>query len=410
MDLPLSEDNRRKLRWALVWGLFLTLICGVFFLGLFMLKSVDGLARFISPRPTEAKSINEVFGFAPFWTLSRINNVDWKTLSTFAYFSLPVNYDGSIDRSSYAWDVFEGARLEALFDKAKSENVRRVVTLTQIERPTIETFLADESSWERVARESVDIVKSRGLDGVNIDFEYIPSNHQLRERFSQFIERYSDILNRELKDPYITVSVLASSERFNRIYDIGRLAKLVNGIFMMAYDYYYPGSETVGPSAPLYGYNNGKGPFWYDVSTAVDDFLKVAPASKIIMGVPYYGWNYETVEPYPRGTRGWGRAVATTNKKVSDNKLSVTTPIGGWDSQAQVAWRGYWDENSWHVVYIEDEKSLAAKYDFAKSRNLAGVGIWALGFEDEGTDYWEILSSALKEDYLSMHSSKTWIF
>lgn len=338
----------------------------------------------------------EVFGFAPYWKLSNLNNVDWDTLSTFAYFSLPINSDGSIDRTSYEWQVFEGEQLSRLYVKARDHNVRRVVTLTQMDAATIEKFLEDASSWETLAKESATILVARDLDGVNIDFEYIPSNDYLRVRFSQFIEAYSRVLRENSKDPYITVSVLASSVRFNKIYDIARIANSADAVFMMAYDFYYSGSDKAGPSAPLYGYNAGRGPFWYDVSTAVDDFLQVVPGDKIIMGVPYYGWNYPTNEPGPEAQRGWGRAFATTSEKAQNNKLLLTTPTSGWDSQAQVAWRGYWDSGGWHVVYMEDEKSLEAKFEYIRGKNLKGVGIWALGFDADSDSFWEILAEKFR--------------
>lgn len=377
------------------------LVFGIFFLGVFSLNYNSFISRFVSPIRAETTK-KEVFGFAPHWTLSKLSNVDWRLLTTFAYFSLPVDASGAIDRNTYEWEVFEGERLGKLFNKAKENGVRRVFTLTQMDATSIETFLRSPEAWERLGNASADILVSKNLDGVNIDFEYIPSNDILKENFSQFVEKYSQIVKAKKPDSYITVSVLASSERFNRIYDIGRLAAATDGIFMMAYDFYYPGSEKAGPSAPLYGFNNGRGPFWYDVSTAVEDFLSVAPAEKIIMGVPYYGWNYPAVNPKPKAERTAGlRSFATTQEKVSENQLLSTTPVGGWDDDAKVSWRGYWDEFGWHMVYMEDEKSLSLKYDFIKEKRLAGVGIWALGFDSGEDKLWSTLREKLSTTKIS---------
>lgn len=334
----------------------------------------------------------EVFGFAPYWTISKMDDVDWNALTTFAYFSIPLNTDGSFDTFSYEYSVLENGKVDHLFEKAKQHGVRRVVTLTEMDAPDVRAFLDDPSAWDRTASDSVNLINSRKLDGINIDIEYMPSDAHYRDRFSQFISRYSTILNEQLDDPYITVSVIASSEKDGKIYDIGRISKDVDGIFMMAYDFYYPGSEKIGPSAPLYGYNGGSGPFWYDVSTAVNDFLRVAPSNKIILGIPYYGWNYPAYTPEPNTDVVYGsRGFATTNEKVDGNQLLTTTPLGGWDDLAKVSWRGYWDENGWHVVYMEDQKSLEYKFDFAKNKKLAGVGFWALGF-DAGTDAnWQLI-------------------
>lgn len=296
------ERLRQRLRKALLWGFSMTLIGGVFFLGLFLTKTERFQSLFKSP---ESIKKQEIFGFAPYWTLSKIGKVDWKSLTTFAYFSLPVNADGSIPRDSYEWSVFKSDKLKKLMAEAGDNHVKKVVTLTQMEASVIEQFLDDRNAWDRLSADSVEILKTYGLDGVNIDFEYIPSNNYLKGKFSEFVKSYTENLNSQLKDPYITVSVLASSVRFNRIYDISALTQMTDGVFMMAYDFYYPGSEMIGPSAPLYGFDNG-----------------------------------------------------------------------------------------WHVVYLEDERSLAHKLDYANKKNLGGVGIWALGYED-GFQLWSMLKSQM---------------
>lgn len=392
-NLPDDDSiRRRKPLTYLLWYVFcMTLITGVFFLGLFLVKN-SSFYKYFAKTP-EKKS--EVFGFAPYWTLSKINNIDWTLLTTFAYFSLPVNPNGTIDKTSYEWTVFESSKLKDLFKQAEENKVRRVLTLTQMEPATVEGFLNNPQAWDSLAADSVEVLKTNQLDGVNIDFEYIPSSEKLKSQFSQFIKSYTDKLKAELNDPYITVSVLASSVRYNKIYDVGYLTQVTDGVFMMAYDFYYPGSEKSGPTAPLYGYNNGKGPFWYDVSTAVDDFLKVADSKKVIMGIPFYGWDYQSYEPVPKSDKIPGtRAQPTTLEKAQGNQLIAASPIGGWDDNAKVSWRGYWDDSGWHVVYLEDERSLAHKYDFAKKKNLAGIGIWALGYE-HGSELWSMVRNQI---------------
>lgn len=383
------EKLRRRLRQALLWGLSLTLICGVFFLGLFLVESQNFQRLFKTKDPHK---MQEVFGFAPYWTLSKIGKIDWTLLTTFAYFSLPVNADGTISRDSYEWSVFKGEKLKGYFKQADDHDVKKVVTLTQMDADVIEQFLNDRNAWDALTSESIEILKENNLDGVNIDFEYIPSNDDLKLKFSEFIKTYTAALNKDLDNPYITVSVLASSARFNRIYDISALSQLTDGVFMMAYDFYYKGSEMIGPSAPLYGFDEGQGPFWYDVSTAVDDFIKVSDSSKIILGIGFYGWNYPAYSPTPKTNKIEGiRAHATTNVKAQDDESIRSSPFGGWDDIAKVSWRGYFADDGWHVLYLEDERSLAHKLDFALKKQLGGVGIWALGYEGD-SQLWSMLS------------------
>lgn len=395
--MALLDPDRYKKRFRFIsLSLSTLLIVGAFFLGLFLTNRPQ-FARFISPidKQSTSKTI-EVFGFAPYWNLSKLRGINWDVLTTFAYFSLDVDENGTIDRNSYEWSVLDGEKMQNILKTAKSHDVKVVVTLTQMERPVIETFLDNEDAWRNVASETVTILNEKHLDGVNIDFEYMPSNSEYREKFSKFFNTYSAIVKAQKPDSYLTVSVLASSERFNKIYDIASLAATADGVVMMAYDFYYPGSDAAGPTAPLYGYNNGKGPFWYDVSTATADFLKVADASKIILGIPYYGWNYSASSPQPMALSN-ARASATTNERAQDEQLIITTPIGGWDDQAKVSWRGYWDEDGWHIVYLEDKKSLTYKYDFVKVQGLKGVGLWALGYDNGDHELWTTLRETFLE-------------
>lgn len=396
----LPEPDRCKRRFFLYWSIASTLlIVGVFFLGLFLTKR-DTFDHFLSPI-IQKSDVNgqrkEVFGFAPHWNLSKLGNIDWNVLTSFAYFSLDVNADGSISRDTYEWDTFQSDRVSSLFNTAKQKGVKRIVTLTQMEAPIIHEFLDNPSAWENLANQSAQLLQEKDLEGINIDIEYIPSDDHYRQQFSDFMTQYTKIVKVKRPKSFITVSVLASSVRYNKIYDIGHLSNVTDGVLMMAYDFYYAGSEAAGPTAPLYGYNNGKGPYWYDIATAVDDFTKVADPGKIILAVPYYGWDYPTSSPAPLADR-WGRTTATTNEKAQAQNLIRVTPVGGWDDQAKVSWRGYYDEDGWHVVYLEDKKSLSYKYSFIKSKSLQGVGIWALGYDNGDEDLWLTLKEQFSTD------------
>jgi len=138
MDSSLSEDHHSKLKVSLVWGLSMTLIVGVFFLGLFLAGRNPYIKNFL--KKSNRNETWEIFGFAPFWSLDRLSNINWNVLTTFAYFSIPVNADGSLNKESYEWSVFNSQKLKKQFDLAKSNNVKRVVTLTQMENVILNRF------------------------------------------------------------------------------------------------------------------------------------------------------------------------------------------------------------------------------------------------------------------------------
>jgi hypothetical protein len=60
-----------------------------------------------------------------------------------------------------------------------------------------------------------------------------------------------------------------------------------------------------------------------------------------------------------------------------------------------VSWFTWYDAaaGTWRQVFYDTPASLAPKYAYAVSRGLAGVGIWALGYDRGVPGYWELLKS-----------------
>lgn len=397
-----AEFNNKTKTNNLVWTYF-SLVLLSLFMCLLVLINNDLGQKIISPiwesihglEPLkESKKSHEVFGFAPYWTFNKLDNVDYETLTTFAYFGIDVYEDGTLDTEGPGYTTFMSDKATTIFKKAHSHGTRVVLTVTQMDNDILDLFLADSAAQEKAVKNIVTIVKQRGIDGVNVDFEYDgtpPLGHS--EAYTNFVSILRAELTKEIPHSQLTISVYASAANATRLYDIGAISPHVDGIFMMAYDFYARGSDTAMPTAPLYGAKSGK--YSYDIASAVDDFLKKIPADKLILGVPYYGYSYLMYEPKPftetRPSWSWrGSPTAQTIEYVSSN---IQAEKSGWDEDGQVAWQAHYiaETDTWRMIFLEDERSLGIKYDFAKSKNLKGVGMWALGF-DNGTDkYWALL-------------------
>lgn len=338
---------------------------------------------------------HEVFGFAPYWTMSKLDNVDFNVLTTLSYFGVPVNSDGSFDTSDPGYTTFQSKRATELFKKAHSHGTRVVLTLTQMDNDTLDAFLLDPQAQENAIDAAVSEVKDRGIDGINVDFEYV-GNPGVEERtaFTHFVKGLTEKMHKEVPSSKVTVSVYASAANSPRLVDISQVAKYSDGIFMMAYDFAVAGSDIAMPTAPLYGKKEGK--YSYDISTAVDDFLSQMPANKLILGVPYYGYNYVVYKPgvnVPTRPASWrGSGTAQTVEYATAN---VPAEASGWDDIGKVGWKAYYVEETgtWRVLFQDDAKSLSMKYDFALEKNLGGVGMWALGFDNGTNDLWSLLES-----------------
>jgi len=361
---------------------------------------INNLVSFVSPIPKAfaQKKQAEVFGFAPYWTFDNLQNVDFNTLTTMAYFGITVNADGSLLTDDQGYQTYHSDHATQVFKKAHSYGTRVVLTLTQMDNNTITALMDNPQAQNALISEALSEVKSQGIDGINVDFEYAGNpGSEYRNKFSTFIKNLTSRFHAAFPSSYISVSVYATSVKEGKLYDIAALSKSADSIFMMAYDFAVAGSDNAIPTDPLYGYKEGK--YWYDISTAVSDFLTQMPASKLILGLPWYGYNYPVNQPAvdAQTLPCWYSCEAQTYELAKNTISSKNTDISnistGWDDLGKESWKAYYDENlgTWRMIFIEDAKSLSIKSDFAKSKNLGGVGIWALGFDKGTNDLWAVL-------------------
>ncbi len=367
--------------------------------GLLLAAKVEQIIGKLSPASQPKKY--EVFGFAPHWSLNKLDNVDFNTLTTLAYFGIPVDEDGEFVTDDPGYIKFTSQKATEIFNKAHSHDTKVVLTVTQMNNKTIKRFLDNESAQRMAVRNTLETIQARNLDGVNIDFEYLGDpGAGYRQKFSNFVGLMSQTMRTE--GLLTSTSVYAASAKQLKMYDISSLAQSSDKIFMMAYDYATTSTDNAIPTAPLYGHTEGK--YWYDVSTAVEDFLSQMPAEKLILGTPWYGYNLLVYEPSVKAeTRPWyswrGKPTAQTYGQIEDSINADMPGIldykEGWDDLGKTRWRAYHvaSTNTWRMVFYDDVESLGIKYDFAKDKKLAGVGIWALGFDNGRSEMWDLLKT-----------------
>jgi GH18 family chitinase len=168
-------------------------------------------------------------------------------------------------------------------------------------------------------------------------------------------------------------------------WDLPALADICDYLILMGYDYYWSGSSTAGPVSPLAGEN-------YNVTKSVDTYLSAGvPAQKLMLGIPWFGYNWP-VNSSIRKAAAIGKATSLTTAAAE----ILTQNYGKtFDQMTKVPWISYKDAtNLYRQVWFDDATSYFLKYDLVNNRNLAGIGIWALSYENGKKEIWQGIQSA----------------
>ena len=153
----------------------------------------------------------------------------------------------------------------------------------------------------------------------------------------------------------------------------------------MGYDYRSSSSSPVGSIAPIGGPT-------YDIRDTIRNYVARVPASKVILGVPYYGraWSTSTSGAPREEHLGHEVRVLGDGDLRQRRATSRSSTARRYDPVEGVAWTVYRRENCtptygcvkpWRQLYFDDAKALKAKYDLVNQYGLRGAGIWALGYD-----------------------------
>lgn len=340
----------------------------------------------------------EVFGFAPYWELANNGNWDYTLLSTVAFFGLDINMDGSISTSTPGWTAWNSQQLVDTINRAHYAGDRVVLVIKTFDEATINQIVTTPAVTQATIANTINAIASKNLDGVNVDFEgYTSATYpNIQSGYTNFIGQLSQQVHQRWPAAMVTADTYSGSASWDGgLFNIGQLAPEVDGLFVMAYDEVFgnmPGQA--GPNAPLNGWT-------YNDTLAVSQYLSKAPAKRIILGVPYYGYKWSTTGTQPYAPTSGGATSDTYSGIVADNACALQM-TRYWDSTAQSPWETWWspasgdpcggNHNSWRELYYDDGTSLGLKYDLVNNAGLLGTGMWALGYDNGYRDLWQVIA------------------
>jgi spore germination protein YaaH len=338
--------------------------------------------------PMSGHLSGDVYGYLPYWEMSdaTLDYLDWNALSAISLFSVTWTGTGTLDRTQPGYRAITGSIGEAVIAAAKARGVRVELCFTSFVTARNATFFGDPARQAVAIAELRALVADIGAEGVNVDVEGLAGTWF--DAYGAFLANLRAALRAD--NPTATVSVATNANNSG-----ARMAKQAadasaDRIFIMGYAY-RSGLSNPGAIAPLVGRSSPSG---LDIVWTIDRYAaEDVPLGRVILGLPYYGVSWPTVSAELGALRTTGGSLYTPRLHL-DEPASLGVPLQ-YEPGESVSWYAFYDgaAATWRQVFYDTPTSLSPKYAYAIARGLAGVGIWALGYDRGVPGYWDLLKT-----------------
>jgi hypothetical protein len=305
-------------------------------------------------------------------------NYQWNLISDLCFFSYEVNPNNGNAYTTHGWMA------APVIDSAQANGVRTHLCVTLFSGHAL--FFGNPDAKQTLINSLIELISSRGADGVNLDFEAVPASQG--EAMVNFVIDFSQQFHAAL--PGAMVSMAIPAVDWSGIFDIEALNGALDLFMIMGYDYYWNGSQQAGPVSPLYAMTGG---YSYSQARTVSYYEKEGiPKDKMLLGVPYYARQWPVEGQFaPQNTMGYGQAL-TYEQVVNNSSGNYGPEHKYWEPNSFSTYYSFDNGSGYHHCFLCAPSDLSKRYDQVNYRGYAGIGIWALGYDDGRNELWDLIA------------------
>ena len=338
-------------------------------------------ARRFPVQPRRERSLAAiVYGYLPYW-ISDTENLRFADLTHLADFAIEMSSDGSVG-DHHGWPDSD------LVAAVHAAGARVEVTFTLFSSSGLSTLLGSASNRERAITNMIDELEAGGADGISVDFEGVPAS--AREDLVTFFTELRAALDAR-GHAGAGISAAGPAVDWGDAWDLAAIIDVIDVYFIMCYGYFWSGSSRAGPPGLFRTSAAWSAASSNSILRTVAEATREAgeeQRGKIVCGVPYYGREFTTSDAsYPTATVSHIGAVTYSAARARLAAGSSRSWDDGIRHPAIIEEEG----GSWHQTWYDDEASLAYKYELFREQEIGGTGMWALGFDGDHGELWDLL-------------------
>lgn len=313
----------------------------------------------------------KTFGWYPNWMGTAHKALNYKLLWGISYFGYQVNPATGGAKSTYSWQT------TTLVDSAQANDCKVFLSLINLGAAANQQLLNNHAAREKLIENSIAALTRKDgkvANGLVVDFEEV--RQEDRDSLTTFLLDLGKALHAEKKELVVTLYAVDANE----VFQFEQLNTIADYYVMMGYEYSYAGSANASANTPLRSAGNS-------LEASVTSYLdRKVPKEQFIVALPYYG-NEWTVSDSSKGAGTIDFVLSPSYSQLGH----YDTASHHLDHLSYSQYLSTESDDKWRQLWYDDAKTLDKKQQWIKNQGLAGVGIWALGYDQGSTELWKVL-------------------
>jgi spore germination protein YaaH len=339
----------------------------------------------------QSYSLPKVIGFLPYWFVDNVETLP-AGIDELSYFNFQVTAQGDITEEQRPNSSLEQKkqRVTAVvqqYPEVTEKKVRLTLVFTNFSSADITNLMASQTAQQNFFQQIQEYLTIEEVAGIVIDFEpEVRVEPQVRENFSKFMAELREVLNKKSTLLTLSIALYPSGITGENLWDVSTLAPVTSSFIIMSYDFHQKSSPQAGALAPLYSERNKD----THILFFLREFVLQVPRKKIILGIPLYGYRWQTTDPQP-----YANTFPRSGQTFQPAELPTATgsPELVWDEESFSHFVTNSIQDTSFVNTFESDISLQYKLHYVRELQLGGVALWSLGYQPLHPSFWDQLSS-----------------